>query len=116
VSRPALGRGLDRLMEQPASTAETTTRSSLAPGLRILIQGGDATSVQPQPSAKSIRTPERIVCSATLLIADGALVLWPLVWMHTHHGSVGLLLLTACLVSVVLGGLAGVLAVLTLAE
>ncbi len=103
-------------MEQSAQPADPATRNVVAPGLKVLIQGAESTATQPAPAAKAGRTPERVLYAAILLIADAALVLWPVAWLHAHAGAVSILLLIACLLSAVFGAAAGVLAILTLSE
>lgn len=103
-------------MEQSAPPVDLATKNTIAPGLKILIQGAELTATQPVPVAKPVRTPERVLYAVTLLIADAALVLWPVAWLHAHPGAVSIVLLIACLLSVVCGAAAGILAILTLSE
>jgi hypothetical protein len=97
---------------QPEASAADTA-SPVTPGLRVLIRGAEANPVadaQPASAPAKRARNEMAPVAGVLLVADAALVAWPVVWVLQQKEAVGIGGFCACIVSVTIGAVAGTLA------
>jgi hypothetical protein len=170
VSKQALGRGLDRLMQKPPADPAQPGSAELTPGLKVLVRGSveePAAAPQPAPTAPPTADPATVAAEtasapaaenaarpeppeekspfskpsrfsepspfaapgeppappdrkrlyvAAFVAADIALGLWPLLYLWQHTGRVPGLMLAACAVSLVVGAVAGLMALMAWTE
>jgi hypothetical protein len=109
VSKPALGRGLGKLMKEghvPPTSSGSTNQAPVSPGMGVLLRGGNGKPTAAERDGRGVHEPRfrwKRLIQMSLLLAD--LVLLGLVGRLSlkSHGALGGTDLTFCVVALVLG-------------